>query len=989
MNAADFLSLLLPEQGFIILAEPLDIPGLSSQPYRHHVFSEIEPAALKATELSFEHQNVFFALAGYREEKVFNPTHKNRDGTTGKWQVRTQANAGWLRSLFLDIDVDDTKPDTHFGSKEEAVAGLRAFCAKVGLPSPLLVDSGGGVHAYWPLDRDMPRDEWQVLADQLKGVCGAEKLRIDPAVPADAARVLRVLGCPNLKRPAARPVFLLDEGDAPTSPEQIASAFAAYTTAHGPLPTTTRKYQAPAVPGALGGNMEEEVSPISFGNVMFACGVIGGQVADAGASANEPLWRAVVGIAKFASDQRAALLSVSCGHPSFSEGELDEYVGKWKARPTTCGYFKDALGCPECASCPHLGKIGSPASLGNMVIEADAPTITLVDTDTGAEAEVELPDPPAPYVRRVDTKTGGNTICIRSEDANGVPYFIPVCPNDIYPVRILRQNDGGEITEKTQWRFHLARMAPATIEVPQGVLSDTKALHKFLLNVGVYATGSEAAATKDYMSAYLKKLASEVDRERVYHRLGWQFGGEHDEKRVGFILGTKHVAMDGTVTPCNVHQNVRNTLKNGVHSMGSKLLWSELVNNHYVGDTYRAHRFFIYCAFAAPLFHLSGHKGALIAANGRSGRGKTTVLAVGSSIWGSPDALMLNGNPDGSTFNAMYNHLGTLHSLPMMWDDTTERAGADMLKTALNISQGVGKQRLRGAEHDGNQTTWETMVLSSTNYDNIAQALAARNGTDANLMRMLGVTFDDFPANNSKTDADRFIAAIRENYGHAGLPFMQYVAANYEIVKRRAADRSAQLDVENKVQAHERYWSWIIAIAQIAAEIAQELGLINFPLATDFLWMRDHINEVREAHQELTHDDPVEQLSNYLEANLSSTLVLSTKLTSNLDNVALRPHGSLTIRHEMDRGLLFVNRAEVSKFCATHNINLKGWEHELTIVGVLLDRSRLKTLGADTSFAKGQVRCWMLDATKLGTRFASTVTAAAKASVTALQPTGT
>jgi hypothetical protein len=178
-------------------------------------------------------------------------------------------------------------------------------------------------------------------------------------------------------------------------------------------------------------------------------------------------------------------------------------------------------------------------------------------------------------------------------------------------------------------------------------------------------------------------------------------------------------------------------------------------------------------------------------------------------------------------------------------------------------------------------------------------------------------------------------------------------------------------------------------IAQIAAEIAQSLGLISFPLATDFLWMRDHINEVREAHQELTHDDPVEQLSNYLEANIGSTLVLSNKLTSNLDNVALRPHGSLTIRHEMDRGLLFVNRAEVSKFCALHNINLKGWEHELTILGVLLDRSRLKTLGADTSFAKGQVRCWMLDAAKLGTRFASTVTAAAKASVTALQPTGT
>lgn len=992
MNAIDFLGLLLPDQGYIVLAEPLEIPGQAASPYRHHIFTDIDAAAAKAAELNFEHKNVFFALAGFREERVWNPNFKNRDGSLGKWQLRTQSNAGWLRSLFLDLDVDPSPPedkaDKVFTSKEEAATDLRAFCRKLGLPRPMIVDSGGGLHVYWPFDRDLEKAEWQVLADRLKHICAAEKLKIDHAVPGDAARVLRVLGCHNFKRAYARPVSLLTSA-APIDPVAVSTAFDNYEARYGvvaPTPGKARTYSASA--GSIESNMDREFNPVDFGNVMFACGVIGGQVATGGADAREPLWRATIGVAKFASQQHGALLAVSDKHPSFSHSEMMAYVDKWQAGPTTCHYFKEKLGCSECASCPHLGKITSPVQLGNMIIEAESPTITMVDAETGASVEVELPKPPMPYSRKYNPVTKLNEIVIRSESDEGVPSIVSVCPNDIYPVRILRAMVAGEVTEKTLWRFHLARMEPITLEVPQGILSDTKALHKFLLNAGIYASTTEASNTREYMSAYLKKLASEVDREKVYQRLGWQFEGEHDEKRAGFVLGPRYIDMRGGVTSCNIHQSVRNTLKNGVHSFGSKEAWSALVNGHYQGDAYRAHRFFLYCSFAAPLFHLSGHKGALIAASGKSGRGKTTALRVGSSIWGHPDALLLNGNPDGSTYNAMYNHLGTLHSLPMMWDDTTERSGDDMLKVALNISQGVGKQRMKGSEHDGRTTSWETVVLSSTNYDNIAQALAARRGTDANLMRMLGVTFDDFPANSSKTEADRFISALLDNYGHAGLPFMQYVTANYAAVKARVEARSGELDATVGVQSHERYWSWIIATAQVAAEIAQGLGLIDFPLDTDFAWMRTHIQEVREMHREF-NDDPVERLADYLEANIRSTLVMSSKTTANLDNVALRPQGSLTIRHELDRGLIFINRSELSRFCSEHNINMRDWERQLTVLGVLLDRTKLKTLGADTSFAKGQVRCWMINAGMLGARFTTPTRAPAPNVVPIQRPAGT
>lgn len=101
MNLSDFFGLVLPTSGYIILAEPLESKG-----YKHHLFSDPDDAALKAVDLNFNHKNVFFALAGFRAEKAWNPNVKNPDGSVGRWQTRTQANAGWLNSLFLDLDID-------------------------------------------------------------------------------------------------------------------------------------------------------------------------------------------------------------------------------------------------------------------------------------------------------------------------------------------------------------------------------------------------------------------------------------------------------------------------------------------------------------------------------------------------------------------------------------------------------------------------------------------------------------------------------------------------------------------------------------------------------------------------------------------------------------------------------------------------------------------------------------------------------------------
>jgi hypothetical protein len=80
------------------------------------------------------------------------------------------------------------------------------------MPKPYLVNSGGGVHAYWPLETPVSRDEWLPLAEQLKSICDDYNLYADPVVTADSARILRVPGTKNYKEEDPRLVKIFYTG---------------------------------------------------------------------------------------------------------------------------------------------------------------------------------------------------------------------------------------------------------------------------------------------------------------------------------------------------------------------------------------------------------------------------------------------------------------------------------------------------------------------------------------------------------------------------------------------------------------------------------------------------------------------------------------------------------------------------------------------------------------------------------------------------------
>lgn len=188
MNPLEFLAVVLPspDNGLYCAAE------LTTKKKEHNFVEHLEelPAAVAKWG---DKKDIYFALS----------TFENK----GK---RTAENARFIRSLFIDMD--------GYASKKQAAMSLNDFMVKTGLDllgTPYIVDSGGGLHCYWPFTHDITVEEWKPVAENLKRLCKQEGLSIDMTVTADSARVLRFPGTFNNKAKYAtpRPVRILAEGD--------------------------------------------------------------------------------------------------------------------------------------------------------------------------------------------------------------------------------------------------------------------------------------------------------------------------------------------------------------------------------------------------------------------------------------------------------------------------------------------------------------------------------------------------------------------------------------------------------------------------------------------------------------------------------------------------------------------------------------------------------------------------------------------------------
>jgi hypothetical protein len=289
MDTLDFLRRVLPSEGYYAIIVIND-----GAPPQQGFFGSVEELAAACQQADRNGNNTYFAYSSFQ----------NR-------QSRKQTNVLTTRVLAMDVDCgwDEKKQQWKpYRTQQEGAAALSVFLKDTGLPIPMVVNSGRGLHLYWVLDRDLPPEEWQPLADRIKALALGRGFHIDPTITADGARVLRPTQTHNPKNGAM--VDVLVPG-ATSSVQTIQNLLQAVEPSPALVPPQLSSAPS-AVPtrgfGAhrqskIVGSLDTEFPPRDPAVVIEKCAQIAWGVANQD-KVPEPMWYAMLGVAAYCVEPR-------------------------------------------------------------------------------------------------------------------------------------------------------------------------------------------------------------------------------------------------------------------------------------------------------------------------------------------------------------------------------------------------------------------------------------------------------------------------------------------------------------------------------------------------------------------------------------------------------------------------------------------------------------------------------------------------------------
>ena len=952
MDVEQFFRAVWPDTGLYALAVPFVPKDSARAIFKHQVFASKGAALATAQALAPQH-NVYFCVHSLKERRVWNPTKIDRKtGEPGAWEVRVQRNTQAARSLFLDIDIEPDN-DKKYPTQAAGVMALREFVKAVGLPAPIIVSSGVGLHVYWPLDEDLPTEDWRPLASLLKSATTVHGLKIDPSRTTDSASVLRVPGTLNHKK-TPLPVQILRGGE-PTSAETLRTILSAVA---GVPQASVFPGQQRSFAGFEDNTALHTAPPPGMKALISVCGQVQYAIRNA-ASLPEPLWYATLGLVRHTTQGDAAAHKISQAHAGYSQAYTDEklqHLASKNIGPTTCERFV-SLNPDVCNACAHKGSAKSPLTVARKFDELPPPEVKPPQPAPVVSIAPTIPAAPFPY-RRTPSGVFVEVVTKGKDNEPDSVEQVKILSHDFFPVR--RYKDTRREAEMHLWVADLPHVGQVELALPADAMYDLKKLSGLLAHRGVFVNSKMTPQVASYMVAYIKQLQALSAPDLLRTALGW------NDALTEFTFPDHVLREDGTQYPITLDHAAASALQ-AVTKAGTFEHQVELLK-FFAHPDYTPNQFAICAALGAPLFYMTGHHGVVINMSGPPGASKSTTLYTSAGLWGHPVKMAINGTTRGATAHARDNRIMALSNLPVTVDEITQMSPRDVAELAMSITQAEGRLRLdqTGAERRVSQGSKSTIMLSTANTSLYNSIAAHRADGIAEAVRVIEMTFSPQSV-HTKVDADDYLEDLKSNYGHVGERFMQFVVTHREQVHTQVRKMMRAIDQSLDITAGERFWSAAAAVALVACEIANDLGLLTYNKKRLWEWLAKSQVPAMRGHINTQYASPAMVLSDYLEAINGNILVLQDaagqgRWKNNMPTVIRQPTNSqLLARHEMDRGLIWIKRSAFRDYCLRIGHNYTALLDTLKTTGVVNPKLVHKTLGAGTDYAKGQTICLLVN----------------------------
>lgn len=962
MDTLSFLRLVLPAGGTYLLAEPKSYTkdGETVPYFKHYPYTTLEHMAYSAQAMASQGVSVYFALASVKEDYTqLNATQRAELGVKVRGQHKNgHDNTHSVRAFWVDLDVKPDDPRC-YASQGEAATALRGFVQSLGLPRPFVTSSGGGFHAYWPLDHDIDPETWQVHASILKALTVAWGLKADPSRTADRASVLRPVGTYNWKTGEPRPVELVLAGSV-TSADALLHRLQTLKAQTG-VQVPDRRHADP-VAAALGDLPAHLIQAVNVNaaaaegagytqpkasEVVRRCPHLLWQK-DNPQAVPEPAWYAMIGCLRHAQNGTKAIHLMSQGHPGYSPARTDDKIIQAEnsgTGPTLCSTF--ALHTPElCQGCRYFNKVKTPLATVRVIEAAPAPVVEVTQPD-GSVALVDVPPPPHPYKRVLAPGADAGRLAIVIDGEHGT-YDEVFYEFDLYPVKQMLDERSGEY--QVVIRVWLPNEGWAERSIPTGKFYDRRQLSTALGSFGVMADPQNMEKVISYMVAYIRELQKHAAASVVYAQLGWRDGKDL------FVLPNCVVTPQGrqTVEPS---KNIVNAL-NWVPAQGDLQEWKKIVAI-YEREGLEALQFGFGTSFAAPLFKFTNFTGAIVSLVGKRGSGKSSAALCANSVWGHKKMGWLDMEND--TRIGFYNKLGALNNVLATYDEITNLSGELVSQLAYAITKGQGRQRAtQSGEAAANHANWNTMLLATSNFSLHSKLASEKTDASAEASRVFEYTVPS--GTLPKHEADETFDKLNDHYGLAGPVYAQALVNRREWARDRVLHWIKTVDRAAGTGSSERFWSAVVATVLTGFELANDAGLTNANIERLFKFAVKQIGQMRGVVTENTRT--AESLvADYINSNLRSMLAVnSDKVGSTNALVTIAPSSDrLRIRLERHRNRLYLDRADFRRFLADRGADTRQVQNELRDNGVLIADNTKCVLGKGTVYSGGQTICWVID----------------------------
>lgn len=750
-----------------------------------------------------------------------------------KW-YRTQEHAKTFKTLALDLDIGADKP---YATQKEGWTAMSAALNAIGMPAPMVISSGNGIHLYWPLTEAISKEHWVRVSTALRVALEKNNVQIDTTKIHDPSMVLRPVGTHHKKQKPWKEVKCIK--DCPDyDPMQLFTILKPWfgKATKSSAPQRGARPKSSILAAVLKSN------DVNLEVVAQHCGQIramllsGGVTDAAGNLILEPMWRLGMGMAAHAIDVQAAVVMLAGKHPDFDlQTSMDKVIGWKDYPPTTCEKFEQ-VSSKGCEGCPHRGKIRSPAQLSSS-------TTSTVVVDSGEEVEITLPQP---YVEKDGKIYKEIKVTVDGVDANGAAVQIESTEWDLispYPMHITGIYKDNVSTKST---FRLAIKYPLTgwqeedheIAVLASIGKDFSA---FMLNRQVYSVKGAGHQEKlrGYLMDYLTSVQSLTPTGLDYIAFGWQPDGSFlcGEKVLGSPTGSTDRRLRG---PAARFANI-------IKMHGTRAEWVEAMEMLNLPGT-QTIRAGVLIGTVGIIGEVAGNSTMLVSIySPETTTGKTLALLAANSLIGTPKVLLMSKN---DTANALFKTRGVLNSLPCTIDELTTMLDQDAADLAYDLSQGREKIAMTKDRELREPVTWAAPTMVTSNFSMHQKFENVQSNNDPLKARTLELPHDDrifiTTDETGSSNGYRFFDMIANNNGWA---FPELVEAVIAMGGPKVVWEKGEKAFFEKFgfifEPQERFYRTGIISAWTMGKIGKKLGLFPFDVDATTQYLIEHVRKFR------------------------------------------------------------------------------------------------------------------------------------------------